>query len=138
MSSFTSRLLVSPLTDGRRWEIMREFEYHVGYKGSSKIITVPAGFITDFASVPRPFWAIIPRWGKHGNAAVIHDYLYWVQTRSRKESDDIFLEAMTALNVRKITRTVMYWAVRLFGWIAWSGNQRKSIQIKLPPKRLQS
>ena len=123
MSEFTTLLLVSPLPDGRRWIIMREFRYYVGHEGSDDIIVVPVGFITDFASVPRPFWAVIPRWGKHGNAAVVHDFLYQEQRRTRREADDIFLEGMTVLNVRKSTRLVMYWAVRLFGWFAWRGNR---------------
>lgn len=119
MSIFTEILLVSPLADGRTWVIMKDFGYDVGAEGSSDRISVPLGFMTDFASVPRPFWSILPQWGKYGNAAVIHDFLYWEQRRTRKEADDIFLEAMGVLGVSKLTAGVMYWAVRLFGWLAW-------------------
>src|SRR2546429_3829044 len=27
------------------------------------------------ASIPRLFWIALPKWGKYGNAAVIHDWL---------------------------------------------------------------
>ena len=33
--------------------------------------------MTDFASVPPVFRSLVSNWGKHGNAAVLHDYLYW-------------------------------------------------------------
>lgn len=38
-------------------------------------ITVPAGFSTDFASVPKLAQAIYPPMGYYGNAAVLHDWL---------------------------------------------------------------
>ncbi|MFC1916304.1 DUF1353 domain-containing protein [Chloroflexota bacterium] len=130
MSRFTEVLLVSPLADGRTWVTRKEFGYDIGEEGSSNTIDVPIGFMTDFASVPRPLWAILPRWGKYGNAAVIHDYCYWDQSRSRKESDLIFHEAMQVLKVSACTVRIMYWAVRHFGYFAWLGNkQMKNISL---------
>lgn len=119
MSSFTTPLVVSPLTDGRRWRLVFPFGYDVGYEGSDDRITVPTGFVTDFASTPPPIWWLIPPWGKYGKAAVVHDYLYMVKTRTRKQADVIFREAMVVLGVPEWQVFVMYWAVRLFGWPAW-------------------
>ncbi|MBD3351722.1 MAG: DUF1353 domain-containing protein [Candidatus Lokiarchaeota archaeon] len=119
MSKFTDLLLISPLSDGKRWIIRKEFGYDVGKEGSGDTITVSVGFVTDFASVPRIFWSIFPRWGKHGNAAVIHDYLYWSQDRSKDEADKIFLEAMVVLKVPRWKRRCMYLAVKYFGGWAW-------------------
>jgi hypothetical protein len=102
---------------------MRAFGYDVGAEGSQDQITVPVGFETDFASVPRPFWAILPKWGKYGNAAVIHDWLYWEQGRSRPAADAILLEGMVVLGVSAVVRQTIYTAVRLFGWLAWYRNQ---------------
>ncbi|MDP2729295.1 MAG: DUF1353 domain-containing protein [Dehalococcoidales bacterium] len=119
MSSFTTPLVVSPLTDGRRWRLVFPFGYDVGYEGSGDRITVPLGFVTDFASTPFPIWGIIPPWGKYGKAAVVHDYLYMVKARTRKQSDDIFREGMVVLKVDPVRVFLMYWAVRLFGWLAW-------------------
>ena len=81
---------------GGQWILLSEFVYEVGEKGSGDVINVNIGFHTDFASIPRPLWVFLPRWGKYGNAAVIHDYLYWEQPRSRKDSDDILLEGRRA------------------------------------------
>jgi Protein of unknown function (DUF1353) len=124
MSRFTSILLVSPLADGRTWVIRCDFGYDVGSEGSGDTIDVPVGFRTDFASVPRVLWVFLPPWGRYGNAAVIHDYLYWVQSRSRQEADSILLEAMDVLGVSPLQKLPIYWAVRVAGWIAWRGNQR--------------
>lgn len=127
MSRFTSILLVSPLADGRTWVLMSEFGYDVGAEGSNDKITVPVGFQTDFASIPRPLWAILPKWGKYGNAAVIHDWLYWEQKRSRATADRVFLEGMVVLGVKALARNTIYWAVRLFGWLAWYRNQADKV-----------
>jgi hypothetical protein len=123
MSGFTDVLVVSPLADGKTWVIVREFGYDVGEENSGDHIGVAIGFKTDFATVPRPFWAILPKWGRYGNASVIHDWLYWTQTRPRPEADGIFLEAMGVLGVSSLVKRPMYWAVRLFGGLAWYRNQ---------------
>ncbi len=68
---------------------------------------------------------IDPRWGKYGNAAVIHDWLYWDQPRTRQEADDIFLEGMEVLEVPNWKRKTIYYAVRLFGGFAWRANRRR-------------
>ena len=42
--------------------------------GDDRTITVPAGYITDLASVPRSIWAVISPFDV-ARAAVIHDLL---------------------------------------------------------------
>ena len=128
MSRFTEPLVVTPLPDGKTWIILNEFAYEIGEEGSGNVINVPIGTYTDFASIPRTLWAVFPRWGKYGNAAVIHDWMYWDQSRSRKEADDIFLEGMEVLEVPTWKRRAIYSAVRTFGGIAWKSNQRKKAQ----------
>ena len=128
MSRFTEPLVVTPRPDGRTWVVLSDFGYEVGQPGSGDVITVNIGFHTDFASIPRLLWAFLPRWGKYGNAAVIHDYLYWEQPRSRKETDDILLQGMVVLEVGAISRYAIYSAVRLGGWWAWWRNQSKRQQ----------
>ena len=124
MSQFTTALIVSPLADGKSWVILDDFRYYVGSEESDDVINVSIGFVTDFASVPRPFWWVIPRWGKYGNAAVIHDWLYWEQgDKDRKQADDILLEGMNVLNVSGWQKTAIYYAVRWFGWMAWFRNK---------------
>jgi hypothetical protein len=79
------------------------------------VIVVPKGTITNLASVPRILWTIFPPHGKWAKAAIIHDYLYDNGIGTKKFADEVFLEAMETLGVPRIRRTLMYWAVRLFG-----------------------
>jgi len=75
--------------------------------------------------VPRPLWWLFPKWGKYGNAAVIHDYLYWDQRYSKKKADLIFREAMGVLGVNKLTSYILYRSVFWFGCCAWESNQER-------------
>ena len=59
MSSFTDPLVVQKLPNGR-WKTTRQFTYYVGEEHSHDRITVPKNFSTDFASVPRIFWVLLP------------------------------------------------------------------------------
>jgi len=125
VSSFTTVLTVSPYPDGRTWYLRARLQYDVGEEGSTDSIVVPRGFTTDFASVPRMFWIVLPRWGRYGNAAVVHDFLYFRQDRSRREADDVLHEAMAVLGTPGWQRWPIYLAVRLFGWLPWQLNRRK-------------
>lgn len=125
MSSFTTDLKLQPLDDGKTFRLLEPFRYRLGSLDSQNIITIPEGFETDFASVPQIFWNILPPWGKYGKAAVLHDYLYKSGMFDRSRCDEIFLEAMEALNVSWIKRKTIYAGVRMGGWIAWN-NHRKN------------
>lgn len=118
MSSFTKPLIVKKV-HGRWWEVSLGFTYYVGEEGSDDKIFVPTGFKTDFASVPRFFWRVIPPDGQYAQASVLHDFLYNRKIRPRLECDQIFLESMEVLGVTWWKRKVMYRAVRLFGWVAF-------------------
>ena len=123
MSRFTKFTAYMPLSDGKTWLLDKPLIYEIGNEGSGNFITVPAGFHTDFASVPRLFRVFFSSWEKYGNAAVLHDWLYWRQNTSRKQADDIFYEAMGVLGASYFTRHALYLAVRSFGWIAWRRNK---------------
>lgn len=121
MSSFTSPLHVEVVSE-YQFQLLTPFDYHVGAYPSDEVITVPVGFVTDFASIPRAFWSIIPPHGIYAKAAIIHDYLYTHGTKGRKYADDVFDEGMKVLGVSDFTRKAMYLAVRLFGSGRYEGN----------------
>jgi Protein of unknown function (DUF1353) len=50
--SFSKLLEVTPLRDGTNWLLLKDFPYK---DEMEKTINVPAGFVTDFASIPRLF-----------------------------------------------------------------------------------
>lgn len=105
--------LVLEFIDGRDWRLVHAFTYDHGR------FVVPAGFLTDFASVPRFFWRLFPPTGRYGKAAVLHDMLYRTGAVPRREADAIFFDAMRSLGVFLPTRWLMWLAVRLFGWTAY-------------------
>jgi hypothetical protein len=107
----------------RRFRLDDPISYDVGYSRSGDRIYVPAGTITDFASVPRSLWAIFPPINWYAPAAILHDYMYHNHNgRTRKEVDGIFLEAMNVLGngfAKQVTARILYTAVRVFGGLAW-------------------
>lgn len=144
MSSFTKELRVKVLDNGKNYEVLDAFTYYKDDQ-TDMVIKVDKGFVTDFASVPRLFWSIFPPFGKYTKAAVLHDRLceafnnkewwnaiveepeklpieYSKRLVRRKEADDIFLEAMTAIKVPKFTRFCLYWSVRLYGIVKYGKN----------------
>jgi len=85
-------------------------------------ITVPTGFVTDLASIPRipGVRALIPQNGAHRAPAIVHDFLVRSDGFDRPLADRIFLEAMEAVGVKRWRRTLMFWAVRIqTAWLTW-------------------
>lgn len=78
-------------------------------------LEIPVGFHTDFASVPRWLWCIVPPWGRYSPATVFHDFLYSKALLPRWLIDWNFLEHMKKLGVKPWRCRVMYWCVRIFG-----------------------
>lgn len=105
-------------------------------------IRVPAGLITDIASIPRWVWSLfrmLPD-GLYRNAALIHDAGYmwqgvfpegwfqelvngqWVDVVAKwakNEIDRLFLRIMKACDVPHWKRNTMYYAVKVGGLPAW-------------------
>lgn len=116
MPKFHTPLRVVQLDD-KRWQLETALIY-----SSDKllnVIVVPAGFITDFASVPRLPFAYMLTGGKANAAAVVHDWLYSTQTVDRATADAVFREAIGAAGHSGFTAWLMWLGVRLGGWVAW-------------------
>ena len=109
--------------DGEQFQLLTPLIYRAADK---TLYAVPAGFVTDFASIPRGLWWRYPKSGKWNRAAVLHDYLYVAGTRSRDQADALFLEALEACDVHWWTRRVFYQAVRLGGWKKWGEYRRQA------------
>jgi len=83
-------------------------------------IVVPAGFVSDGASVPQALWNLFPPFGRYLEAAIIHDYLCKIGKEglpicNSREAHKVFLEAMKAQNILPLKRRLMWAAVRLLG-----------------------
>jgi hypothetical protein len=97
-------------------------------------VVAPRDFITDYASSPRPFWAIVPKDGPWTWAAVIHDaaYVGALLTPSgevihliKPLADKLFKEAMSVPpcvnQVAGWKRWIMYGLVVLYGGKPYQG-----------------
>ena len=89
-----------------------------------RLVEVPEGFVTDLTSIPRVFWLVLRPEGRHAYAAVVHDYLYWTQLRSREEADQILNFALEDSKVNGVMRWVIYQVVDKLGQKAWDENKR--------------
>lgn len=105
------------------WTLTEDFTVSINRFGSAKVIVhVPAGYTTDYASVPWFLRWLMSKAGRHGYAAVVHDYCYSQVARDpqkfdRAISDVVFLFVMKRMGVPWWRRWGAYLAVRLFGGI---------------------
>jgi len=112
-----------------KWKVIDHYAYRTLVTGQPETINVPYGFINDLASIPRILRILIPVNGRHRGAAVIHDWLYKQRglipgmRLTRKQCDQIFLEAMAVAEVSRWKRYSMYRGVRAFGWAFWRKQQ---------------
>jgi hypothetical protein len=112
---FFSPLQVEVQPDGQTYRLLKPF--HARYLGH--LYVIPEGFLTDFASVPRGLWNLMPPFGRYTRAAVLHDWLYQTGVVTRAQADRMFLEAMRQLDVPAWQRGLMYAGLRIGGHLAW-------------------
>ena len=133
MSNFTSPVQLTRLgtkdDSGRPlYRLQHELRYEIGCKGSGIEIVVPAGRITNLATVPRTrflswlYRDIVRIDGKYIAAPVLHDYLcneeypgilQSLSGFSRFESDAFLRSAMRAVKAPRWQRISVYYAVRV-------------------------
>jgi hypothetical protein len=144
MARFTEDVTVVNRLSGRvhQWEMCEPVSWRIVDLEDSEVVNVPPGFVTDFASVPRPVWFWIAPWGRHGRAAILHDFMYQLgavtdvragtmRRPKRLEADRIFRDAMAVLDRVIISRNPL-WSrfpspilkIRLFfagirRWLMW-------------------
>ena len=86
-------------------------------------LTVPPGFESDGASVPRFFWRVVfpPGDADALRAAILHDYIYREHPAgwSRADADRLFRDVLIADGVPTLRARLAYWGVRLFGGGSW-------------------
>lgn len=119
------------------WRVTKGFHYYLDQDNRTGV-SIPYGYLTDGASVPRLFWNLIPPWGSYGQAAVVHDLLCeylsmtyggMPHTISRKDADDLLNEMMGVLNVPVVTRNIIYAAVLGYA-IVCNVNQPSTTALK--------
>jgi len=138
---------VSRLEQGRPIRVItKPFEYHLGKFGSGNKVTIPLGYCSDGASVPRPLRWFLEPWGKYAQAAIVHDFLYSTWQRPRKEADLIFREAIEIITEDtyggsessydtpdyskrgKLVAFFAYWGVRIGGKFGYSNGRENYLK----------
>lgn len=123
MSRFTGPIRLEHMgIKWKSWKLIDPLIWEVDELGSGRIVTVPIGFETDGASVPRALWWLFPMTGKYLRAAALHDRLLALRAAgtphehaaTKADIDRQFLIAMKACGVG-LSRFVMWAAVRVFG-----------------------
>ncbi|MHA6786023.1 DUF1353 domain-containing protein [Pseudonocardia saturnea] len=106
------RVLVRQATE-EDWSLEEELVY----QGRTERFVVPRGTLTDFASVPRVFAWLVPKYGLFTAAAVLHDHLVRVERPAGRisavDADGLFRRAMRELGVPFLVRWFMWAAVRI-------------------------
>lgn len=122
-SEFLNELLIKPTKKDGEWVLLEPLRYQSRiYKG---VIEVPAGFVTDFASVPRVPIAYTLFGDRAHRESVVHDFLYQKHLVGKAKADRIFLEAMKVRKKGVFVRFAMYLGVVLGGGSAYkSGPDR--------------
>ena len=116
MSRFVTTLKTEQ-TDRRTYKLLDDL---VLADDDQRTIIVPAGFVTDFASIQVlhnaflfVLFALVSGYGNY--AATVHDWLYEHGSLTRKEADAVLYRALRAEGVARWRAWLFYAAVRLFG-----------------------
>lgn len=111
------------------WVLLEDMVYRIGTTNVD--ITVPAGFVTDFASIPQGLWSLgLSPHGLYSRAAVVHDYLYWSQGCTKEQADRLLLIAMKESDVGWFDEKVIYLGVSTGGAKSWQANAQERLDKK--------
>jgi hypothetical protein len=112
---FRTRLVVEAADARGEWVVKDPLVWDTG----AVRVTVPAGYITDLASIPRALRSVFDINGPSRKPAVLHDWLYCSQIVSRGTADALFRDALAWAGMGWVHRTAYYLGVRMGGWVAW-------------------
>ena len=134
---------------GKGWKTALDFTVCVDVDDRHVVMTVPAGYEFDLASIPRMFWFIIAPFELSLAAPLVHDFLYeftgcvnpcWIEEEgewfvpsivTRKNADDIFDQLMKRSLIKDWRRRAAYRAVRMFSGNIWKRRVKRSITDRL-------
>jgi len=108
----------------RLWVLTQPFVFFV----DDELFTVPQGFVTDGASVPRLLWPICsPVSGPFGQGALAHDFYYSIDGPDiGRLRADLILYAMGRLRGAWISEAQLVKSgVNLFGWMSYKKGRDK-------------
>lgn len=103
---------------GAQFEVTEDLTYQSDLFGPR---TIPAGFISDLASIPRFALGYLNSDDPRISAiSMVHDWEYTRKALTRLQCDQLLREGMIALGARPTMAAVVYAAVRLGGGSHWN------------------
>ncbi len=124
----------------RQWEIMADWLFVLP---NGETIVIPKGFIFDGASIPRPFWFLLPPTGLLLIPGLIHDFAYrynylWLVNEKngqkyyskyeynsgQKYWDMLFRQISVSVNGMVYIDRFAWYSLSIFGWVAWKRNRQ--------------
>ena len=123
----------------RKWRLRDDFYFIV----LGVVVRIPAGFVTDFASIPRPLWPLLSPTGILMIPAILHDWYYqynFFETdavdgsrpfgivfagRGKRFADAVFRQVAHVVNGMVIPNGAAWVFLGVFGWPAWWSYRRR-------------
>lgn len=110
------------LPQGDEWVLLEPFWFTWVGQGETIHRHIPAGFVTDGASIPRFYrWRFSPT-GKGFRAAVAHDWLYREAVVPRGVCDQVFRDGLAFCGENGWNQRVIHAALRIGGWTSYGKN----------------
>lgn|SRR3990167_4926000 len=133
---FVGKVVLEPIEeagtfDRGKWKVVEPMIYKSARY--NVVISVPPGFVTDLASVPRILPLTFALTGATSvKAAVVHDWIYSNQVYldgkrqmlPREVCDDIFEEISQEEQVPGWRRSLMWVVLRATGWTAYGEEEK--------------
>lgn len=111
------------LLHGGQWSLQTNM---VVQMADGRQFTVPAGFVTDFASSRVGRYNLLGIDAANSYASVLHDWLYKTNTVNKHQADLYFSEGLKSdKNVGWWDSFKGYYGVKLFGGFAWRAHRKE-------------
>ena len=130
---YNSKELMFPETiqieDGSKWKVQQPFVYtFINNENRFVNILIPAGWETDYGSIPKVFQNIIEPIGHYSPCYVVHDFMYASEYYStHSECDGVLLNHLEERGASWIRRNIVYSAVRSFGGLVWTKHEEDKV-----------
>lgn len=95
------------------WQLVEPIEINI----DGEIIHIPAGYESNLISVTRFLYWLIPPHGLGAIPAIKHDFLYEYKLVPRKIADNEFKKDLIDFNLPFWQIFLMFYYVRLLGWV---------------------
>lgn len=145
MSEFLTSLAGEWLEDDERFRLSQELAYRsdvfkqyqreAGHPAPDGIIRIAAGFVTDFASVPRVPIAYMLFGDRAHHESVPHDFIYQTHIAPKSVADSLFLEAMKVRGKPWYIRYPMYEGVVLGGGSSYDSGPSRFLILNSPQNK---